>query len=90
MDQLSDSSGLSQRELARWFSGVHAFIAAVNKPVSLRELLDLVTATACDLTGYEFCGILLVHPDQRRLMMEGAHGLSTEYVSRLNDQVPIS
>jgi len=90
VDQLSDSSGLSQRELARWFSGVHAFIAAVNKPVSLRELLDLVTATACDLTGYEFCGILLVHPDQRRLMMEGAHGLSTEYVSRLNDQVPIS
>ena len=90
MDQPSDSSGLSQRDLARWFSGVHAFIAAVNKPASLRELLDLVTATACDLTGYEFCGILLVHPDKRRLMMEGAHGLSTEYVTRLNDQVPIS
>jgi sugar diacid utilization regulator len=90
VDQPSDSSGLSQKDLARWFSGVHAFIAAVNKPASLRELLDLVTATACDLTGYEFCGILLVHPDKRRLMMEGAHGLSTEYVSRLNDQVPIS
>lgn len=90
MDQPSDSSGLSQRELARWFSGVHAFITAVNRPASLRELLDLVTATACDLTGYEFCSILLVHPDQRRLMMEGAHGLSTEYVSRLNEQVPIT
>lgn len=81
---------VSRAELARWLSGVHSFISTVNKPASLRELLDLVTATACDLLGYEFCGVLLLRPEQRRLVMEGSHGLSTEYVTRLNDQVPVS
>lgn len=80
----------AHHELARWLSGVNAFITAVNRPVSLRELLDLVTATACDLLGYDSCGVLLVQPEQRRLLMEGAHGLSTEYVAQLNDQVPLS
>ncbi len=77
-------------ELARWLSGVNKFIAAVTRPASLRELLDLVTATACDLLGYEFCGVLLVQPEQRRLLMEAAHGLSSDYVEKLNGQVPIS
>lgn len=80
----------AHQELARWLSGVNAFITAVNRPASLRELLDLVTATACELLGYDFCGVLLVRPEQRRLMMEGAHGLSHEYVAQLNDAVPLS
>lgn len=80
----------SRHELARWLEGVNAFITAVNRPASLRELLDLVTATACDLLGYNFCGVLLVQPEQRRLIMEGAHGLTDEYVEKLNDEVPLS
>lgn len=85
------SSGLdAHQELTRWLSGVNAFITAVNRPASLHELLDLVTATACELLGYDFCGILLIRPEQRRLMMEGAHGLSIEYVEQLNDAVPLS
>lgn len=85
-----EQSEATHQELARWLSGVNTFISAVNRPASLRELLDLVTATACDLLGYDFCGVLLVRPEQRRLMMEGAHGLSREYVDQLNDQVPIT
>lgn len=77
-------------ELARWLGGVNAFVTAINKPASLRELLDLVTATACDLLGFDFCGVLLVQPEQRRLLMRGAHGFSTDYVAQLNDQVPLS
>lgn len=80
----------AHHEVARWLSGVNAFITAINRPASLRELLDLVTATACDLLGFDFCGVLLVQPEQRRLLMQGAHGLSTEYVAQLNDQVPLS
>lgn len=85
-----EQSEATHQELARWLSGVNTFISAVNRPASLRELLDLVTATACDLLGYDFCGVLLVRPEQRRLMMEGAHGLSREYVDQLNEQVPIT
>jgi putative methionine-R-sulfoxide reductase with GAF domain len=81
---------VSRAELARWLSGVHAFITAVNRPASLRELLDLVTATACDLLSYDFCGVLLLRPEERRLIMEGSHGLSSDYVSRLNAQIPIN
>lgn len=84
------SPTVSRAELARWLSGVHAFITAVNRPASLRELLDLVTATACDLLGYDFCGVLLLSPEQRRLIMEGSHGLSSAYVIGLNDHIPIN
>jgi len=80
----------AHHEVARWLSGVNSFVTAINKPASLREVLDLVTATACDLLGFDFCGVLLVQPEQRRLLMQGAHGLSTEYVAQLNDQVPLS
>lgn len=80
----------SHHELVRWLEGVNAFITAVNRPASLRELLDLATATACDLLGYDFCGVLLVRPEERRLIMEGAHGLSHEYVEQLNAAVPLS
>jgi len=85
-----DPKAEAHHELARWLSGVNAFITAINRPASLRELLDLVTATACDLLGFDFCGVLLVQPEQRRLLMQGAHGLSNEYVAQLNDQVPLS
>lgn len=85
-----DPTREAHHEVARWLSGVNAFITAINRPASLRELLDLVTATACDLLGFDFCGVLLVQPEQRRLLMQGAHGLSTEYVAQLNDQVPLS
>lgn len=85
-----DPKSETHLELARWLSGVNAFVTAINRPASLRELLDLVTATACDLLGFDFCGVLLVQPEQRRLLMQGAHGLSTEYVAQVNDQVPLS
>ena len=85
-----DPKADAHQEVARWLSGVNAFITAINRPASLREVLDLVTATACDLLGFDFCGVLLVQPEQRRLLMQGAHGLSTEYVAQLNDQVPLS
>lgn len=85
-----DPKSEAHLELARWLGGVNAFVTAINKPASLRELLDLVTATACDLLGFDFCGVLLVQPEQRRLLMRGAHGFSTDYVAQLNDQVPLS
>ncbi len=83
-----DEDHVSHLELVRWLSGVHAFTTAVNRPASLRQLLDLVTATACDLLGYDFCGILLLNAEQRRLVMEGSHGFSVDYAHLLSAQMP--
>jgi sugar diacid utilization regulator len=76
-------------ELRRWLSGVAEVAAAVNKPVPLPELLDLLAETACRLMGYDFCGVLLANDTQDSLVIEGAHGFSPDYVARVNTDRPI-
>lgn len=81
---------VADHELTRWLNGVQTFMTALNRPASLGQLLNLVTVTACDLLGFDFCGVLLVRPEQRRLMIEGAHGLSSDYVAKINDAISMS
>lgn len=71
-------------EVRRWLAGVGTIAAAVNTPVALPALLDLIARTACELTGYEACGVLLADDAEHRLVISGAHGLSPEYVARVN------
>ena len=85
-----DKSNVADHKLIKWLQGVQTFTTAVNRPASLGQLLNLVTATACDLLDFDFCGVLLVRPEQRRLMIEGAHGLSSEYVAEINDGMSMS
>ena len=71
-------------EVRRWLAGVGTIAAAVNAPVELPALLDLIAATACELTGYEAGGVLLADDDEHALYISGSHGLSAEYVARVN------
>lgn len=71
-------------EVRRWLAGVGTIAAAVNAPVELPALLDLIAATACELTGYEAGGVLLADDGEHALYISGAHGLSAEYVARVN------
>ena len=80
-----DENTVADHELTRWLNGMQTFMIALNRPATLGQLLNLVTVTACDLLGFDFCGVLLVRPEQRRLMIEGAHGLSSKYVAEIND-----
>jgi GAF domain-containing protein/PucR-like helix-turn-helix protein/diguanylate cyclase with GGDEF domain len=71
-------------EVRRWLSGVGTIAAAVNTEVCLPTLVDLIARTACHLMGYEAAGVLLADRDERSLVISGAHGLSREYVARVN------
>jgi sugar diacid utilization regulator len=90
LGDMVDENTVADHELTRWLNGMQTFMIALNRPATLGQLLNLVTVTACDLLGFDFCGVLLVRPEQRRLMIEGAHGLSSKYVAEINDAISMS
>lgn len=76
-------------EVRRWLAGVGAIAEAVAAQRPLPDLLDLIARTACELTGYEGAGVLLADEDRERLIIRGSHGLTSEYVKRVNDGLTI-
>ncbi len=77
-------------EVRRWLAGVGAIAAAVNATTPLPRLLDLIARTACELTGYEASGVLLVDADRRSLRISGSEGLSAAYVAQVNERHTIA
>jgi GAF domain-containing protein len=80
----------SSNEVRRWLAGVGSIAAAVNATAPLPELLDLIARTACELTGYEASGVLLVDEARRSLRISGSEGLSAEYVAEVNERHTIA
>lgn len=80
----------TRAEMREWLGGVGDLAAAVNAATPLPELLDLIAATACRLTGYEASGVLLADGDQRCLYISGSAGLSDEYVTEVNERRTIT
>ncbi|MCW2808720.1 MAG: Two component domain sensor and regulator [Marmoricola sp.] len=76
-------------ELRRWLEEIAQIAAAVNRPVMLETLLDLVAATASRLLGYDFCAVLLPDPSGKALLIEGSYGLSSSYVRQVNADHPV-
>ena len=76
-------------EVRRWLAGVGAIAEAVAAQRPLPDLLDLIARTACELTSYEGSGVLLADEDRARLIIRGSHGLTSEYVKRVNDSLTI-
>ncbi|MHA6796394.1 helix-turn-helix domain-containing protein [Pseudonocardia bannensis] len=85
MTQQADADTQTRHdEVRRWLAGVGTIAAAVNNPVALPDLLDLIARTACELMGYEGSGVLLADETEHALVISGSHGLSAEYVARVN------
>jgi GAF domain-containing protein/sugar diacid utilization regulator len=76
-------------ELRSWLAAVSALTAAVNAGRGLRDVLDLVAATARELLGLDFCGVLVPDPAERNLVIAGWSGLTEEYVARVNSDRPV-
>jgi GAF domain-containing protein len=76
-------------QLRPWLEAIAAIATALNRPVSLPEVLDLVSATASGLLGYDFCAVLLVDEPRRKLVITGAHGLSPHYIEQVNADHPV-
>lgn len=75
--------------LRSWLAAVADIVRAVNQARPLAELLDLIAATTCRLTGYDFCAVMLAEANPPRLAIEGAFGFSADYVARVNVERPI-
>lgn len=76
-------------ELRPWLESVAAIASALNRPVALPAVLDLVAETASRLLGYDFCAVLLPDPDRSALIITGSHGLSPSYVQQVNADHPV-
>lgn len=76
--------------LRRWLSATAGIAAAVNRPVPLPALLDLVSRTAAELMDFDFCAVLLPGPQQDVLLIEGSYGLSEDYLRQVNEHNPVT
>ncbi|WP_459975918.1 helix-turn-helix domain-containing protein [Nocardioides pyridinolyticus] len=81
------SSGVGK--LRPWLEAIAAIATALNRPVSLPEVLDLVAETAARLLRYDFCAVLLLDEEGRSLQITGAHGLSPDYIRQINAERPV-
>jgi GAF domain-containing protein len=79
----------ASRELPAWLDAIGEIAHAVNKSLPLEEVLDLIAATTCRLTGYDFCAVLLEDRVNECLLIKGAFGLSQDYVAEINARSPI-
>ncbi|WP_435120718.1 GAF domain-containing protein [Amycolatopsis thermoflava] len=76
-------------ELREWLGAIGALTAAVNAGQGLREVLDLVAATARELLGLDFCGVLVPDAARANLVIAGWSGLTEAYVARVNSDRPV-
>lgn len=76
-------------ELVTWLGSLRTLSAAAVSGDGLREVLDLVAATARALLGFDFCGVLTPGTNEESLLIRGWSGLSDDYVARINADRPV-
>lgn len=74
-------SGLRSSDLLRAFTAISRALN-IGQPLSL--ILDLIAEKVSQTMGHKYCAVYLFKPDTGELILEGAHGLSEEYVEALN------
>jgi len=72
------------RDLLRAFSAVSRALN-LGQPLSLT--LDLIAEKVSQTMGHMYCAIYLLDHETGELRIEGSHGLSEEYVGRLNSDL---
>jgi sugar diacid utilization regulator/GAF domain-containing protein len=77
-------------QLRPWLEAIATIATALNRPVSLPKVLDLVSETAARLLGYDFCAVLLLNEEKKSLVITGTHGLSPSYIEKVNADHPVT
>jgi sugar diacid utilization regulator len=75
-------------ELRTWLDATCEFVRAVNQGLPAHDLLNLIAGTVAQLTGYEFCAVLLPDEDGEKLLIRGFYGLSPSYAAQVNAAQP--
>ncbi|MGW5382069.1 helix-turn-helix domain-containing protein [Nocardia sp. NPDC003963] len=76
-------------ELVTWLDSLRTLSSAAVSGEGLRDVLDLVAATARSLLGFDFCGVLTPAATEGSLLITGWSGLSADYVARINADRPV-
>ncbi|MGB3482312.1 MAG: GAF domain-containing protein, partial [Mycobacterium sp.] len=86
---MSTHTPRSDVPLERWLDALAGIGEAVGGDEPVTDLLDRVARTACTLLGYDFCAVFLPDADGSTLTIVGSHGLSADYVAKVNAERPI-
>lgn len=73
-----------------WVQAISEITRKASSHTELADLYHLVAEAATRLTYASACAVQIASADGRALRIEGQHGLSTEYVSRVNAERMIS
>ncbi len=85
MSTLAPNSLAETRQLlGAWLSAVADVVRGVNAAEPLDVMLGRIAEQACRLIGFDVCAVMLVNASGHWLLARGWHGLSPEYVARLN------
>ena len=71
-------------ELAAWLDATCEFVRAVNQGVPLDDLLNLISGTVAQRTGYDYSSVLLPDEAGEKLVIRGFYGLRPSYVAAVN------
>ncbi|MCI0144071.1 GAF domain-containing protein [Arthrobacter bambusae] len=77
------------QHLKEWLQALAYISAALNRGVSLNELLDLIAKTACKLLSYDFCAITIPDVASQVLVIEGSYSLSADFIREANATHPL-
>jgi GAF domain-containing protein len=86
---MSADTHRSDVPLERWLDALAGIGEAVGGDEPVTDLLNRVARTACTLLGYDFCAVFLPDHSGRALTIVGSHGLSSDYVAKVNAERPI-
>jgi GAF domain-containing protein len=67
-----------------WLDASCEFVRAVNRGVSLDDLLNLIAGTVAQLTAYDYSSVLLPDEAGEKLLIRGFYGLRPSYVDEVN------
>lgn len=75
--------------LERWLDALAGIGEAVGGDEPVADLLNRVARTAGTLLGYDFCAVFLPDESGLALTIVGSHGLSADYIAKVNAERPI-
>lgn len=84
------SAPTAPQELVAWLDAGAEITRGVNRGLPLEDLLNLIAGATCNLTGYDFCAIMVEDVTRSKLVIRGSYGLSQDYIAAINARRPIS
>lgn len=77
-------------DVRAWLAAIREIGHEANATASIGAHISRIAEQCCRLLGYDFCAILLTEPTGTRLIVEGAHGLTPEFIEQYNRDRPVA